>query len=105
MVSRNGSFCSISPGIYSVILIFLSLSSFYPFLLTFTSEHNRTLPEEDLGDEEQRLALHVIKEKCNFVPEHVEKRTLRNFMTQNISMVYICTLLTPSLSMFNLFAV
>ncbi|CAI8014042.1 Myoferlin [Geodia barretti] len=49
-------------------------------------EHDRPLPEDDLGDKEQRLALYVIKEKCNFVPEHIEERTLYNPIIPHISM-------------------
>ena len=59
------------------LILFLSLST----------ERERRLPVDDLGDPKQRLALHVVKNKCNFVPEHVEERTLYNPVTPNISMV------------------
>jgi hypothetical protein len=49
-------------------------------------ERGRTLPDDDLGDPDQRLALYVIKNKCNFVPEHVEERTLYNPVTPHIPM-------------------
>ena len=70
---------------YATKLAFLSLSlasSVFP-----PTEHDRPLPEDDLGDKEQRLALYVIKEKCNFVPEHIEERTLYNPIIPHISMV------------------
>lgn len=51
-------------------------------------QQNQPLPEEDLEDRDQRLALNVIKQKCNFVPEHVEKRTLYDPSNPDISMVY-----------------
>ena len=45
------------------------------------------LPTDDIGDPDQRLALHIIKSKCNFVPEHVEQRTLYNPVTPHIPQV------------------
>ena len=42
---------------------------------------------DDLGDVDQRLALYVIKNKCQFVPEHIEERTLYNPVTPHIPMV------------------
>ena len=50
-------------------------------------QQNQPLPEEELEDRDQQLALNVIKQKCNFVPEHVEKRTLYNPSNPDISMV------------------
>lgn len=50
-------------------------------------ERGRVLPTDDIGDPDQRLALYIIKSKCNFVPEHMEQRTLYNPVTPHIPQV------------------
>ena len=75
-------FILIPPFFLFFFFSFLSL-----FLPPHSSEQGLPLPEEDLGDSDQRLALHVIKNKCNFVPEHVEERTLYNPVTPHIPVV------------------
>jgi len=54
-----------------------------------TPEQDCVLPKEDIGDPKQRLALHVIKTECKFVPEHVEKRALYNPLTPGIPQVHL----------------
>ena len=86
----------------SVLSLPLSLPLFPILSLSLCTERGCTLPVDDLGDSEQRLALHVVKNKCNFVPEHVEERTLYNPVTPHIPMVthhyMIVIILMPPLS-------
>lgn len=55
--------------------------------LSLAPEQGHVLPKEDIGDPKQRLALHVIKAECKFVPEHVEKRTLYNPISPKVPQV------------------
>ena len=71
----------------SVVLDMFAYVSMY-CSLSVTPEQDCKLPKEDIGDPKQRLALHVIKTECKFVPEHVEKRTLYNPLTPGIRQVH-----------------
>ncbi len=67
---------------------------------TFPAEGGKFI-HEDLGDADQRLALYILSQK-NFVPEHVESRTLYNPMQPHISQVRVrvrvCTCHEPHMS-------
>lgn len=45
--------------------------------MPLTTEEGKTLPRDCLGEEKERLALHVLKQQ-NLVAEHIEKRPLYN---------------------------
>ncbi len=51
-------------------------------------------PNVYAGTEDQRLALHILKLQ-NFVPEHIEKRTLVNSVQPGVSQVNYQNVILP----------
>lgn len=68
--------------IYNCIIIVINLLYFI--------EDEKKLPIEVTGNHQQRLALHILRQK-GLVPEHIETRNLYNPMHPGIKQVYSST--------------